>query len=183
MSAIRQKAFEQRRFSRTRVSFAAKMFLPAENATLDCRVVDLSPSGAGVICAEPPPLQAFVLLYVGGFDRLGAVTVRMIGDTLGLRLMLDEAKQDKLFTALSRYIDTGRLDATALRRHRRVPGSETATVTRPDGEKLTCAILDISLSGASLKTDGAFAVGETILLGHMIARVVRLHPRGIGVMF
>jgi hypothetical protein len=183
LAALQQRAFEQRRFSRARLSLKGKIFLPAEELTMDCRVVDLSLGGAGVVCVEPPPLRAFVQLYVDGFDRFEAVSVRMIGDTLGLKLLLSGAKRERLFQTLSRYIETGQLEATALRRHRRLKGSASACVTRQGGDRQTCDIIDISLTGASLKTEGAFAVGETIKLGHMPARVVRLHDQGIGVVF
>ncbi len=182
--AVRKKAeFELRRSERMALSLAGKMIVPAEETTIDCRVVDLSDGGAGVECAQMPPLQAFTLLYVEGFGRFEAVAARIEGRVLGLRFVLNDRKRKALVGKLARFVETGAADPTALRRHRRVPAPSLTHFTYRDGERVPCEVADISLSGASLKTHARPLIGEAIQLGRMPARVVRYTERGIAVAF
>ena len=182
--AVRKKAeLEQRRSERWPISLAGKMFVPAEEATIDCRIVDLSDSGAGAECEEMPPLSAFTILYVEGFGRFEAVVARVEGKVLGLRFVFNDKKRKGLVEKLRRFIETGSIDPTALRRHRRMAGTETAQFVASNGDRVPCEILDISLTGASLRTHGRPLIGETISIGLMPARVVRYHDRGIAVVF
>ena len=50
-----------------------KLFVPAEERTIDCTISNLSVGGAGVRCAELSPIGAFVVLYVDGFGRFDSV--------------------------------------------------------------------------------------------------------------
>ena len=182
--AVRKKAeFELRRSERMATSLAGKMIVPAEDTAIDCRVVDLSDSGAGVVCAEMPPLQSFTILYVDGFGRFESVVARVDGTVLGLRFVFNDRKRKALVEKLARFVETGWLDATATRRHRRVPGPAVASFVCESGERVPCEVADISLGGASLKTHARPLIGEVIRIGRMPARVVRYHERGIGVVF
>ena len=182
--AVRKKAeLEQRRSERTPLALAGKMFVPAEGVTIDCRVVDLSDGGAGVECAEMPPLQSFVVLYVEGFGRYEAVVARVVRGVLGLRFVFNDVKRKRLVEKLTRFAESGTLDATAHRRHRRVAGPSAASFVCENGERVPCEVADISLTGASLKTHARPLIGETIRIGRLYARVVRYHERGIGIVF
>jgi PilZ domain len=182
--AVRKKAeLEQRRSERWPASLRGKMFVPAEETTIDCRIVDLSDSGAGAICAEMPPLQAFTILYIEGFGRFEAVVARVEGKVLGLRFVFNDRKRKALVDKLMRFVQSGGIDPTALRRSRRVPGAEVAQFVCGNGDRIPCEIVDISLTGASLRTHGRPLIGETVRIGRMQARVVRYHDRGIAVEF
>ena len=60
---------DQRQYERVSTGLLGKLFVPAEDRTIDCRVLNLSAGGASVKCDEPPYLHAFVVLYVDGFGR------------------------------------------------------------------------------------------------------------------
>src|SRR5579872_4751634 len=98
---------EQRENERIAITLAGKLFLPAEEATLDCTVVNLSVSGAGLYCPEPPPLDAFVILYVHGFGRYEGVTTRFVKGELGLKFICNEAKRKRLEEHLAGFISEG----------------------------------------------------------------------------
>src|SRR6185312_13587156 len=130
---------------------------------------------------EMPPLQAFVILYVEGFGRFEAVVARIDGQVLGLRFLLNDRKRKALVERLTRFVESGATDTTALRRHRRVAdGAATSFVCR-NGDRVPCEVMDISLTGALLRTHARPLIGETIRMGRMPARVVRYHDRGIAV--
>ena len=52
-----------------------------------------------------------------------------------------------------------------------------------DGSEHVCRLIDVSLSGAAIATDANPAIGESIALGKMRARVVRQIEGGIAVEF
>jgi hypothetical protein len=52
-----------------------------------------------------------------------------------------------------------------------------------EGIKLTCRVLDISVSGASIGTPARPEIGTEVTLGRLRARVMRHHAQGFGVQF
>jgi len=182
--AIRKKAeIEQRRSERMRTAFEGRIFFSAGETTIDCLVANLSDSGAGVTAEEMPPLQSFVILYVEGFGRFEAVAARVDGEVLGLHFVLNDRKRKALVDKIARFVETGATDPAALRRHRRVPDEAVASFVCGNGDRVPCEVMDISLTGASLRTHARPLIGETIRIGRMPARVVRYHERGIAVEF
>ncbi|MEI9932069.1 MAG: PilZ domain-containing protein [Rhizomicrobium sp.] len=106
MSAAPAKAeyrgsVEQRKYERTRTALTGKMFVPAEERTIECGVVDISAGGAGVTCAEMPPLETYVVLYVDDYGRFESVVTRVVGDVLGLRFVCNDAKRARLVEKLT----------------------------------------------------------------------------------
>jgi hypothetical protein len=175
---------DQRSSERVSVRLAGKLFVPAEKATLDCTVVNLSVGGAGVHCPEPPPLDAFVVLYVEGFGRFDGVTTRYIEGELGLKFLCKDAKRQRLEQDLQSFVKEGMTGVTRLRRHRRnAANTPILFFTRADGSEAACKLTDISLQGAMLKTNVRPAIGEVIHLGQTRGWVVRHHEQGIGVQF
>ena len=175
---------EQRGSERYTVRLAAKLFVPAEQITLDCTVVNLSAGGAGLHCPEPPPLDAFVVLYMEGFGRFDAVTTRYIKGELGLKFVYKDAKRKRLEQDLANFIQDGMTGITRLRRHRRnATSSPILFFTRTDGSAAACKVMDISLQGVLLKTQVRPDIGEVIHLGQTRGWVVRHHEQGIGVQF
>jgi len=175
---------EQRSSERVPVRLAGKLFVPAEEITLDCTIINLSVGGAGIHCPEPPPLDCFVVLYIDKFGRFEGVTTRYVEGELGLKFVCKEAKRQRLEQDLAAYVSDGMTGVTRLRRHRR----DTAPVqidhfTMADGCEAPCKLMDISLQGALLKTKARPAIGEIIHLGQTRGWVVRHHDEGIGVQF
>ena len=178
-----QKTFEQRQFDRAKTALNGKMFVPAEERTVDCNVVDISGGGAGITCAEMPPLSTFVVLYIDEYGRFEAVMTRVVGEVLGLRFVCSDAKRKRLIDKLTKSVNSEPAEAASLCRHRRVKGSPISTFTRCSGDRVDCEIIDISLTGASLKTEICPPNGEMILIGQMAARVIRQHEHGVGIVF
>ena len=81
------------------------------------------------------------------------------------------------------YMNKGHTDSSVLRRHDRAPQKGIARFTRADGQIVHCEVLDLSMSGVSLKTDVRPLIGEYVLIGQMAGRVARHHAEGIGIEF
>ena len=70
-----------------------------------------------------------------------------------------------------------------MRRHDRAPTKGLARYTRANGDVVNCEVLDLSLSGVSLKTDTRPPLGEIVLIGQTAGRVARHHKSGIALEF
>ncbi len=184
MKSNAQQVLDQRGSERVVVRFEGKLFVPAEETTLDCTILNLSAGGAGVHCPDPPPLDTFVVLYMDGFGRIEGVTTRYVDGELGLKFVCKEAKRQRLEQDLAAYIAEGMTGVTRLRRHRRTATPvQIEYFTTADGQEIACKLTDISLQGALLKTQVRPAIGEVVHLGQTRAWVVRHHPEGVGVQF
>lgn len=175
---------DQRSSEQIAVRLTGKLFVPAEESTLDCTIINLSLGGAGVHCPEPPPLDAFVILYVEGFGRFEGVTTRYVQGELGLKFVCKDTKRKRLEQDLAAFAQDGMTGVTRLRRHgRSAAAPKIKCFTRADGSVVPCQLLDISLQGAMLKTQLRPPIGEIVHLGETRAWVVRHHEEGVGVQF
>ncbi len=176
-------AAEQRGFTRHKIALPGTLFLPAEKFALECQVLNISGGGAGVQCEEPPPLHAFVILYIDGFGRFESVATRYINGELGLRFVCKELKRQRLLEDILVFLNDGAKSNTRTRRHRRLPSTMSDCLVRPNGDRINCQVLDISLQGVSLKTALRPPIGELTTLGRAYGRVVRHHDEGIAIEF
>ena len=173
----------RRAYGRIGTALLGQIFVPAEETTLDCQIINLSAGGAGIRCFEPPPLQSFVLLYIDGFGRFEGVTTRFVAGELGLAFVCKDAKRERLRQALAAYVLDGEQTPTRLRRHARTRSTSVGYFICPNGEQVACDVLDISLQGLSLRTERCPPIGEVINLGQTRGRVIRHHPEGIAIHF
>lgn len=177
------EADEQRGHERIVIATSGKLFVPAEESTIDCQVVNLSAGGAAVQCSEPPPLNSFIVLYIDGFGRFEGVATRFVNGELGLCFVCKDAKRQRLQNDLNSFVIQGDMSETRLRRHKRAASSATGFYNSPAGEFVPCDVIDISLQGISLRTNGRPSLGAIVDLGRTKGRVIRHHEDGIAIQF
>jgi hypothetical protein len=178
----RSKA-DRRRYHRVSVDLPGKLFNPANSREAACKVLDLSPGGAQVESDFEPELDSPIILYVDGFGRFEGQVTRPTGRGFGVKFNCSALKRERIAEQLMLMMNRGMIDETVLRRHERAPKPGLATFTRSSGEVVACEVLDLSLSGVSLKTHHRPPIGETVLIGQMAGRIARHHENGIGVEF
>lgn len=159
------------------------MFVPTEDMTLDCQIVNLSAGGARIQCEALPPRNVRVVLYIDGFGRFEGVTTRYVRDELGLRFVCSEEKRQRLLQDITAFINRGVTGATQLRRHVRTASTSFGYFVPPSGKSVSCNVLNISLQGMSLRTKGRPPIGEIVNFGCTKGRVVRHHENGIAIQF
>ena len=180
---IEKAKAERRRFRRVRVDLSGRLFVPADSRECHCKVVDLSPGGASIECDLVLEMNMPVVLYVDGFGRIeGTVTRHNPGD-VGIRFNCTAMKRERIAEQLTLFMNKELVDDTDLRRHDRTPTKGIARFTRADGQFVACEVMDLSVSGVSLKTDVRPPIGEFVLIGQMAGRVARHHENGIGIEF
>jgi len=174
---------DRRRFRRVRVDLPGRLFMPVDEQEARCKIVDLSPGGAGVQSDVLPPEGAQVVLYVDGFGRFEGNVARPIAGGFGIQFASTQMKRERTAEQLTLFMNRNLLDESDLRRHERAPQKGVTHFTRTDGQRVVCEVLDLSVSGVSLKTDVRPPVGEYVLIGQMAGRIARHHESGIGIEF
>ncbi len=174
---------ERRRFRRVRVDLSGRLFVPADSRECHCKVVDLSPGGASIECDLVLETNTPVILYVDGFGRLEGSIIRNNPGDFGVRFNCTAMKRERIAEQLTLFMNKELLEEADLRRHDRTPTKGIARFTRSDGQFVACEVMDLSVSGVSLKTDVRPPVGEFVLIGQMAGRVARHHENGIGIEF
>jgi hypothetical protein len=180
---VAQAKSERRRFLRVRVDLSGRLFLPAENREVRCRIVDLSPGGAQISSELIPAADTQIILYIDGFGRFEGTVARPTADSFGVSFNCTPLKRERVAEQLTLYMNRGMVDESLLRRHDRVATNGLGRFTRANGDMVACEVLDLSLGGLSLKTDSRPPLGELVLIGQMAGRVVRHHENGIAIEF
>jgi hypothetical protein len=143
----------------------------------------MSPVGAQIACNHIPTVGSQVVLYIDGLGRFEAEVSRTMDGRFGARFHCSALKKERVSEQLVLLTNRGAGGDQVLRRHDRTPTPGFAHFTRANGEAIACEVLDLSLSGLSLKTGTKPRIGETIVIGQMSGRVVRHHESGIAVEF
>jgi hypothetical protein len=179
----RQRHDDQRQYDRIKLALPARIHVPAGQVDLDCQVTNVSPGGAGILCAEPPPLKSFIVLNLAGFGQFEGVTTRPVPGALGMSFACSLPRARRLLKDLTGYIERGFIHEDLLRKDARSSAISFGHFYRANGEQISRAVVNFSLTGASLRTASRPPIGEVINLGHTRGRVVRHDDHGIAVEF
>ncbi|HEY3637729.1 MAG TPA: PilZ domain-containing protein [Rhizomicrobium sp.] len=182
-AAIAKAIAERRRHERVQVDLGGRLFLPGDGREAQCRIVEMSAEGAQVVCEIVPESGAFAILYIEGFGRFETQVLRSEWDRFAVVLNCSSLKQTRVAELLQQVTHGGNVNQPALRRHERVDGEGIAHFTRSSGQTIACEVIDLSLSGVSLKTETKPALGEVVMIGQMSGKVVRHHESGVAVEF
>jgi hypothetical protein len=174
---------ERRRFRRVEVDLPGRLFIPADNHEVRCKVVDLSPGGAAIACETVPESGTPVILYVDNFGRFEGTVARRAAEGFGVAFACTPTKRERIAEQLILFLNKTLVDDSVLRRHERSSQKGFAKFTRADGQIVQCEVMDISIGGVSLKTDVKPPIGEFILIAQIAGRVARHHANGIGIQF
>jgi PilZ domain-containing protein len=175
---------ERRARQRAPVGVKGKIFFPERKWEEECVVSDLSPDGAGLKSSCSAAVGALAVLYIDGIGRFEGKIVRHDRLRLGVKFDFSEVKRERLAQMITDYVERGEIRSTSVRTRSRLTGSHILhQFILPSGQSRDCEIVDIALSGASLRTDVRPPVGETIMFGKTTAVVVRHTKFGIAVSF
>jgi len=180
---VESQMAERRTDTRLPLTIPGKVFLPGEENETDATVLDLSLSGAKLRCKRELKFGTELILYVPGFDRFAAAVVWNEKTLCGVRFDSSHERRERTAQQLVLFLTGVRVAQTQERRHQRVPVPAPRHFTCPNGDVANFVILDISLSGASLKTMARPPIGEVVLVGDTPGRVSRHFDEGIALEF
>lgn len=174
---------DRRVWRREKITLPAKLFVPSTEIEIDCIVTDLSPGGAGIDAIILPAVGTKIVLYVEGFDRFSGSIARIRKDGAGIKFDCSESKQARTAEKIYCYLIGEPLPKTSTRSTRRAALPTARALRRDNGETAGFDVIDISLTGAALRTRSRPAIGEVITIGTVKGRVVRYIEDGFAVEF
>lgn len=189
-SALRQQASlgaqpptDQRRHKRVAVTLLGR-FMRENRHEYPCKLNDISVGGAALAAPVAVETGERIVAYFDHIGGLEGTVVRTFEGGFALQFKITAHKREKLAAQLTWLVNRDTLSGLEQRRHERIPaGDKGAIVVLDTGETLDCRLIDVSLSGASLRSEERPPVGSGLLLGKLRGRVIRHHEHGFGVQF
>jgi len=182
-AAILPLADERRRFQRVRVNLLGRYML-ADRREFPCQVTDMSPGGMAMIAPVSGQVGERVIAYVDHVGRLEGVIARQFQNGFAMTVAATSRKRDKLAAQLTWLANRHILNLPEDRRHGRfTPRNPAARLILPNGLNVAVRIIDLSASGAAIKTDQRPEIGALVTVGKTAARVVRHLEEGFAVEF
>lgn len=162
----------------------AARFLLRDGREFSCLATHFTTSGAHFQCHVPIPEGSSLIAYVEGVGRVEGVTGEAADEGFPVHFSLKGPRLTRLEQNLH-WLSLKQRGLASEERHgtRFQPGTGTARVTLGSGEEHGCEVLDMSLSGAAIRTDARPEVGSCVLLGRMRGRVVRHLADGFAIEF
>jgi hypothetical protein len=178
-----QPATDKRRHKRVAVTLLGR-FMRANRHEYPCRLNDISVGGAAINSPVAVDEGERIVVY---FDHIGGLegsVVRVFEGGFAMQFRTTARKREKLAAQLTWLINRDVLSDITERRHERGSvADQNKTVLLDTGETVDCEVVDVSISGASLRMDIRPPIGSSLMLGRMRGRVMRHHEHGIGVQF
>ena len=178
-----QPATDKRRHKRVAITLLGR-FMRANRHEYPCRLNDISVGGAAINSPVAVDEGERIVVY---FDHIGGLegsVVRVFEGGFAMQFRTTARKREKLAAQLTWLINRDVLSDITERRHERGSvADQNKTVLLDTGETVDCEVVDVSISGASLRMDMRPPIGSSLMLGRMRGRVMRHHEHGIGVQF
>jgi hypothetical protein len=174
---------ERRRHQRIKVSLLGRYML-ADRREFPCQTIDMSPGGVALFAPVKADVGERVVVYLDQIGRVEGTVARQLENGFALALNVTLMKREKLAEQLTWLANRHALGMPEDRRHERiVPSYTRAMLTMPDGSIVTARLIDVSLSGAAVKSDAPVAMGMVVKVGGTQGRVVRIFDDGFAVEF
>jgi hypothetical protein len=182
VSALAQNTAEQPAATAVKGVVFGRFMLPdmSEHA---CQVLDLTLEGATFITTDLPPLGMAIVAYLEELGRVEVISGTPVPGGFKVTYAATGTRLERLQNRITYMLQ--RVDgAPDMRRHPRFePKDKHSSITMPDGRSYACEVLDISVSGAGIKTDVMPALGTFLMVGKMKGRVVRYLEIGFAIEF
>ncbi len=148
-----------------------------------CQVLDLTINGATFMTSDVPPMGLAIVAYLEDLGRVEVVSNESIAGGFTVSYAATGSRLERLQQRIS-YLGERAAGAPDHRRHPRFePKDKHSSITMPDGRNYNCEVLDISVSGAGIKTDVMPSLGTYLMVGKMKGRVVRYLENGFAIEF
>lgn len=175
---------QENAFQRVSVNLTGRLML-ANRDEYECTAVDMSPGDVLFATAARPRAGERIIAYIDHVGRIEGTVSRLGEDAFVIQINATERKREKLAAQLTWIANKHELGLPEDRRHDRLAPRKIVTeLTVDSGEKYTCRIIDLSLSGAAVDIDIRPAIGTAVRLGNgMKGRIVRHFQEGVAIEF
>jgi hypothetical protein len=144
----------------------------------------MSPGGLTLHAPEVGNLGDVVIVYLDQIGRIEGKISRVTYGGFAMTVSGTARKRNKLADQLTWLASRDPLNMPDDRHHGRVAlRNPIAVLTLEDGSKMTCRIIDLSVSGAAIVAETPPSLNSMVLLGKVHSRVVRYIDEGFAVQF
>jgi hypothetical protein len=178
-------AEERRRHQRVKVNLLGR-YMMADRREFPCQVINMSPGGIALVAPVSGDPGERVIAYVDHLGRLEGKIARLLDTGFAMTVEATLRKRDKLAAQLTWLANRHILNLPEDRRHGRfIPRKAMARLILPNGNNVTCRIIDLSESGAAVAISPELrpVVGAMVTIGKATGRVVRHIEDGFAVEF
>ncbi|MEM1289445.1 MAG: PilZ domain-containing protein [Pseudomonadota bacterium] len=183
LAVATSQAADRRRFQRVAVDLLGRFMLP-NLQEYPCQILDMSPGGAALISPVNAEIGQRVIAYIDHIGRIEGHVARPIDGGFAMSIQTSARKRDKMASQLTYLANKDLLNLPEDRRHeRQVVENPYSKLIMSDGRSYPCSVLDISLSGAAVRTSVRPSIGTMVQLGNMRAKVVRHIDEGVALEF
>jgi hypothetical protein len=148
-----------------------------------CQVVDVTDQGASFLTADVPAMGQPLVAYLEEIGRVEAISAESIPGGFRVNFTLQGPRLERLQQRI-KFLKERTPGEQESRRHARYePTEKVSQIALPDGRVYNCEVIDISVSGAAIKTEVVPSVGTYLMLGKMRGRVVRYLEHGVAIEF
>ena len=159
-------------------------FMLPDTSEHACKVFGLSVEGAIFSSDLSPPAGLPIVAYIETIGRVVGVSGDPMEGGFKVNFTIAGNRRERLASRLASLNTKGKEEESEPRRAPRYKLSDSSSqLCLPDGRVYTCEVLDVSLTGASVKTDILPTLGTCIVLGKMRGRIVRYTDQGIAIEF
>ncbi len=176
-----QQGIEQDQARQKEVLFG-RLMLP-DQSEHPFQISQISVDGATILTQVSVPNDIKLVAYIDEIGRVEGKVIAQFEGGIALQFIANESRRKRLEDKLTYLGDNDRKAASQRRHDRFEPKDNKSHITMPDGRIYHCEVIDISLSGAALKTDIMPNLGTYVMLGKMRGRVVRYVEGGIALEF
>jgi hypothetical protein len=178
-------AEERRRFQRVKINLLGRYML-SDRREFPCQVINMSPGGMAIVAPVVGAPGERVIAYVDHLGRLEGKVARTIDNGFAMTIAASSQKREKLAAQLTWLANRHILNLPEDRRHGRfTPRNPLARLILPNGNNVTCRVIDLSQSGAAvaIAADLRPAVGSVVTIGKAQGRVARHIEDGFAIEF
>jgi len=174
---------DARRYRRVPVHLLGRYMLP-DRKEYPCQVIDMSPGGVSLNAPVSGRKGDRVVAYLDHIGRVEGELARLFQGGFAMTIQAGERKREKLANQLTWLANRSALGLPEDRRFERVtPENKFTQVTLGDGRTFPCRILDMSRSGAAVRSTIVPNVGTPVTLGGSRGLVVRAFQDGFAMEF
>ena len=161
-------------------------FMLPDSSEHPCQVTQLTPEGAVFLTGIAARPGLGIVAYIDEIGRLEAMVGEAVEGGFAVAFQISGPRRERIASRIRVLRSLSPDDDGDEIGHRRDPRHEPGTtshITLPDGRVYPCEVVDVSVSGAAVRTEVIPALGTSILLGKMRGRVVRYLDSGVAIEF
>lgn len=151
---------------------------------IPCQGINISPGDLAAVTAHSPEMNEHVIFYLDNIGRVEGKVARLFEGGFAIAIEGSERHREKLAARIAWCKEQATYGTADMRRaERMVPSQPLSEIRMPDGRAYPVEIIDISLSGAAIKSDIRPALGAEVSLGGMPGHVARHFDNGLAIEF